>query len=174
MHDLQQTAPSNSNPPEVLTEAVAEVNLEHTCDYVGVCYPAVPTSCLIYEPHSAAVHHVSSLTQWISRKSRQPQLLSQRSCLRVKVVCRSLCALPCSRWNHNAVAQNILTTLTLFCIKLCSYPTSLCCCIVLTVVHKILLRVKSTQPVHAQGLEQDAKCCFLLFTCLNLYRYCNI
>lgn len=57
-----QTAPSDSIPAEVLTEAVAEVNLEHTCDYVGLCYPAVLTSCLIYGPHLAAVHHVSSLT----------------------------------------------------------------------------------------------------------------
>lgn len=58
----RQTAPSNSNPPEVPTAAVAEVNLEHTCDYVRLRYPAVPTSCLIYEPHSAAVHRVSHAT----------------------------------------------------------------------------------------------------------------
>lgn len=57
-----QTAPSDSIPAEVLTEAVAEVNLEHTCDYVRLCYPAVLTSCLIYGPHLAAVHHISSLT----------------------------------------------------------------------------------------------------------------
>ena len=61
-----QTAPSDSIPAEVLTEAVAEVNLEHTCEYVRLCYPAVLTSCLIYGPHLAAVQHVSSRTYGIS------------------------------------------------------------------------------------------------------------
>lgn len=61
-----QTAPSDSIPAEALTEVVAEVNLEHTSEYVGLRYPAVLTSCLIYGPHLAAVHHVSSQTYRIS------------------------------------------------------------------------------------------------------------
>lgn len=57
-----QMTPSDSISAEVLTEVEAEVNLEHTWDYVGPCFPAVPTSCLIYGPHLAAVHLVSLLT----------------------------------------------------------------------------------------------------------------
>jgi len=61
-----QTAPSDSIPADVLTEAVAEVNLQHTCDYMGLCYPAFLTLSLIYEPHLAAVHCGSLLNLRIS------------------------------------------------------------------------------------------------------------
>ncbi len=87
-----QTAPSDSIPAEVLTEAVAEVNLEHTCDYVRLCYPAVPTSRLIYGPHVTAVHNVSSLTSGISRKWRRLTLPAFLSVLTVFIkFCVGLC-----------------------------------------------------------------------------------
>lgn len=41
--EQRQWAPTASIPAEALREAVAEVNLEHTGDYVSLCYPGTAT-----------------------------------------------------------------------------------------------------------------------------------
>lgn len=98
-----QTAPSDSIPAEVLTEAVAEVNLEHTCDHVGLCYPAVSTSCLIYGPRLAAVRYVSSPTYRISGNWHQLKVpyTSLSRLIFFMTVRASRCACFCTKWYND-------------------------------------------------------------------------
>lgn len=166
-----QTAPSDSIPAEELTEAVAEVNLEHTCDYVGLCYPAVSTSCLIYGPHLAAVHHVSSLTYRISGEWRQLKSPASLSTLQIFIkvcVSRYPYVSVCVCFNLHRVELNAITCANYF--PHLRFPELLSSCLIMLLcwandspLNTVEGNINTTSETHSYVQRIRTTCAYMLF-----------